>query len=110
MASSSDPRVIVPHVPAGRTSVWHQYTVLLAAGIDREAVAMRMAEGGVDAGVYYPRLVWDYDAYRGGPQVVTDATPRAADMAGRCLSLPVHPGLVHDDVERVAVALLSALS
>jgi dTDP-4-amino-4,6-dideoxygalactose transaminase len=99
----------LPHTPPGRTHVWHQYTVLLPAGTDRDALAARMREAGVDSGVYYPGLVWDYDVYRNHPGVVQDDTPRARDAAQRCLSLPVHPALGAADLERVAEALIGAL-
>jgi len=99
----------LPRTPAGRTHVWHQYTVLLPPGTDRDAVAERMRAAGVDSGVYYPRLVWDYDVYRDHPGVVQDDTPRARDAAERCLSLPVHPGLGLAGLERVAEALTGAL-
>ncbi|TMB88484.1 MAG: aminotransferase, partial [Chloroflexi bacterium] len=102
-------RLTLPATPADRTHVWHQYTVLLADGIDRTAVVRAMSAAGIDAGVYYPRLVWDYDAYREHPGVVTAETPRATDIAAHCLSLPVHPGLTLGDVERVAAALRDAL-
>jgi dTDP-4-amino-4,6-dideoxygalactose transaminase len=68
-----------------------------------------MREGGVDSGVYYPRLAWDYEVYREHPGIVPDDTPNARAAAARCLSLPVHPGLSADDIERVAGALLGAL-
>jgi perosamine synthetase len=99
----------LPATPAGRAHVWHQYTVLLPPGTDRNGVADRMRAEGVDSGVYYPRLVWDYDVYRDHPGVVQDDTPRARDAAERCLSLPVHPGLDAADLERVAEALTGAL-
>jgi dTDP-4-amino-4,6-dideoxygalactose transaminase len=68
-----------------------------------------MAARGVDAGVYYPSLVWDHDAYRHHPNVHRDDTPVARDVASRCLSLPVHTGLDADDIERVAETLLAAI-
>jgi perosamine synthetase len=106
---ASIPGVTTPRVPDGRGHVWHQYTVLLENGIDREAVVAYMSSHGVDAGVYYPGLVWDHDAYRQHPNVHRDDTPAARDAASRCLSLPVHPGLSPHDVERVAETLADAL-
>jgi dTDP-4-amino-4,6-dideoxygalactose transaminase len=100
----------LPSAPEGRTPVWHQYTVLLPDGIDRDVVAERMRADGVDSGVYYPRLVWDYPVYRDHPGVVKDDAPRARDASARCLSLPVHPGLGAAELERVAEALALALS
>jgi perosamine synthetase len=99
----------LPAVPSGRRHVWHQYTVLLPEDADRSAVQQRMGDAGVESGVYYPRLVWDYPVYRRHPGVVPDETPRARTITERCLSLPVHPGLSEDDVAQVAGALADAL-
>jgi dTDP-4-amino-4,6-dideoxygalactose transaminase len=104
-----DARLTLPRTAAERTHVWHQYTVLLAAGIDRASVVQAMAASGVDACVYYPSLVWDHDAYRKHPGVIAGDTPRAADISRRCLSLPVHPGLAPGDLERIAESLREAL-
>ena len=104
-----NPAVTTPCVPDGRGHVWHQYTVLLAPGVDRDRVVASMSSDGVDTGVYYPALVWDHDAYRNHPNVHHDDTPVARDCALRCLSLPVHPSLSARDLERVAASLERAL-
>lgn len=104
-----NPAVTPPSVPSGRGHVWHQYTVLLAPGVDRDRVASSMASDGVDTGVYYPGLVWDHDAYRDHPNVHRDDTPVARDCTSRCLSLPVHPGLGAHELERVAESLGRAI-
>ena len=106
---AGNPAVTAPQTPAGRGHVWHQYTVLLDAGIDRDRVVAFMSSHGVDAGVYYPRLVWDYAAYREHPNVRHDDTPVARDHASRCVSLPVHPRLSGSDLERVASTLDEAI-
>jgi dTDP-4-amino-4,6-dideoxygalactose transaminase len=99
----------VPEVPAGRVHVWHQYTVLLPSEVDRTRVQERMRLAGVDSGVYYPRLAWDYPVYRQHPGISPDDTPVAREAARRCLSLPVHPGLDESDLEQVAASLVGAL-
>jgi len=104
-----EPRIRVPVLPGDRRHVWHQYTILLPPNVDRDAVIAAMARGGVQSAVYYPRLVWDYDAYRSLPNVVVGDTPIAADAAARCLSLPVHPHLSDEDTRRVATTLLEAV-
>ncbi len=105
----TNPSVTTPSVPAGRRHAWHQYTVLLEHGIDRDRVATSMSSDGIDTGVYYPGLVWDHDAYRHHPSVHRDHTPVARDCILRCLSLPVHPGLSGHDLQRVAESLERAL-
>jgi len=108
-ALAHDPRVTVPRVPDGRVHVWHQYTVLLPPGADRDAVIVAMRSEGIECGVYYPRLVWEHPAYREHTQVRRDPTPHADEAARRCLSLPVHSGLGESDLRRVAAALTAAL-
>lgn len=102
-------RVTLPHTPPSRTHAWHQYTLLLADGVDRDAVVERMDEAGIECGVYYPHLVWDHEAYRDDPRVVVEPAPVAASAARRCLSLPVHPGLGERELEHVAATLIGAL-
>lgn len=101
------PGVVLPAERPGREHVWHQYTVLAD---DRDALAAGLHERGVGSGVYYPRLVGDYPCYATHPQVQPAHTPIAADVAARCLSLPVHAGLSADDVERVADAVVEVLA
>jgi dTDP-4-amino-4,6-dideoxygalactose transaminase len=102
--------LVLPTTPIGRRSAWHQYTVLLPEGADRDAVVAAMEAGGVVPAVYYPHLVWDYDVYRTHPQVVGTPAPVAAAVVERCLSLPIHQRLSTPDVLRVAEALRTALA
>jgi dTDP-4-amino-4,6-dideoxygalactose transaminase len=105
------PGLGLPHRAAGRTHVFHQYTVAVGpdAGVDRDELAARLADHGVGAGVYYPRLVHDYDCYRDRPDVVIDPTPRASQAAREVLSLPVHPTVGPGEVDRVATAVRAAV-
>jgi perosamine synthetase len=50
--------VELPFEPAGRSSAWHQYTVLLPEGTDRPSVVRAMEDRGIHPGVYYPTLAW----------------------------------------------------
>ena len=104
------PSLRLPRTPIGRGHVWHQYTVLLPEGADRDDVRAAMAAAGVQSAPYYPSLVWDHPPYRDHPRVARDETPAAADVAGRCLSLPVHPRLGPQQLERVVSALAAALA
>ena len=101
----------VPAVAPGREHVWHQYTVLVTdeSRIARDALVGALAEKGVGSGVYYPRVVFDYDSYRHHERVIGDLeqVPIAVDVASRVLSLPVHPKVTDADVDRVCEAVSS---
>jgi perosamine synthetase len=95
--------VSTPSVPAGRTHVWHQYTIRVGAGaaVSRDDLAKRLELAEIGFGLYYPRLMHHYDCYAGHPQIVDEPTPVAQQIAGEVLSLPVHQHLTTGDVDRV---------
>lgn len=106
---SGEERLTLPCTPPSHRHAWHQYTVLLAADVNRDAVVAHMNDAGIECGVYYPRLVWDHGVYRRNTSVVTAPAPVAEAAARRCVSLPVHPGLDGADVERIATELCAAI-
>ncbi|MFF2633866.1 DegT/DnrJ/EryC1/StrS family aminotransferase [Microbacterium sp. NPDC058021] len=101
------PGLVVPAQLPDRRHVWHQYTVRVTddAQVSRDEFVARLNEAGVGAGVYYPRLVFDYDAYRTHPGVVIEDTPVAAAVAQQVVSLPVHPHLSSQDLETIVTAV-----
>jgi dTDP-4-amino-4,6-dideoxygalactose transaminase/acetyltransferase-like isoleucine patch superfamily enzyme len=103
------PGLVVPAEPPGRLHVWHQYTVRLSGRIGRDELRSRLATRGIDSRPYYPRLVHDYACYRDHPQVVPDQTPQASQAAGQVLSLPVHPALTPNDIDRIVSCVREAL-
>lgn len=97
----------LPGVAPGCNHVWHQYTVRITpdAPRTRDEVAAGLAERGVGSGVYYPRVVFDYDCFRSHPRVRATPVPRAQQAAEQVLSLPVHPGLGPAELDRVIEAM-----
>ncbi|TPW75987.1 DegT/DnrJ/EryC1/StrS family aminotransferase [Schumannella soli] len=101
--------LVLPRQLDGREHVWHQYTLLLPEGVDRDTVVEKLAAAGVGSGIYYPKLVFDYDVYRAREDVIIDDAPVAASVARRCLSIPVHQHLTDDEVRTVAAAVRQVL-
>jgi perosamine synthetase len=92
-----------PVEPPGYHHVYNQYTVQVAAG--RDALARHLAANGIGTRVYYPHLVPHSPAYR---RLGFDGHyPVAEALTRRVLSLPVHPGLSDDDVDRIIDAVRS---
>ncbi|RAG85772.1 hypothetical protein DN069_09700 [Streptacidiphilus pinicola] len=103
--------LITPSQPTGRLHVWHQYTVRLTdeARIGRDALIAALEQADIEARVFYPRLVFDYDCYRNHPRVAHQVLPTAELISGQVLSLPIHPGLTAADIDRIVESVRHAL-
>lgn len=106
---SGIPGLVLPAQLEGREHVWHQYTVMLPVGADRDAFIASLAAAGVGSGIYYPKPVYDYDTYRDRADVIRSETPVAEEAARRCVSLPVHPYVTEADLDTIAAAVRAAL-
>jgi len=95
--------VTTPRVKEGRDHVWHQYTVRLPDGADRDAALASLEEAGVGAGVFYPLGAHRFPHIR---EVVGDVDLPVTDrVAASVISLPVHPLLSREDLERIVAAV-----
>ncbi len=103
--------LVVPEVAPGRTHVWHQYTVRITgdARVSRDAFVAALTDRGVGCGVYYPRLVFDYDCYRGQLGALP-SFPHAERAAREVVSLPVHPLLTDAQLAQVVDHVRAVLS
>lgn len=107
---ASVPGITPPHTLVGRHHVWHQYTIMIDddARLSRDELIAELATAGIGSGIYYPKLVFDYDCYRGHPQVQVGEFPVAERVVRGCLSLPVHSLLSESDLDRI-VSTISSL-
>jgi perosamine synthetase len=87
---------------------WFVYVVKLGEGIDREAVLQRLAEHGIEAGLYVPAVhLQPYMRERYG--FAEGMCPVAEDACSRTLALPFFPQLEAADQEFVVEALREAV-
>ncbi|QCS41959.1 DegT/DnrJ/EryC1/StrS aminotransferase family protein [Natrinema versiforme] len=84
----------LPTEPAHTRHAYHQYTVRTD---DRRAMRDHLAAHDVGAGVYYPACIHEQPAYDG----VTHDAPAAERAAAEVLSIPVHPNVSADDIDRI---------
>jgi dTDP-4-amino-4,6-dideoxygalactose transaminase len=89
--------VTTPHEPDDRGHAYHQYTVRTP---DRDRLQEGLAEAGVDSGVYYPTPIHELAAY----DDFDVSAPVAETAAEEVVSLPVHPALSDDDIDRIVEA------
>jgi len=88
----------------GAESGWGLYTVAVD---DRDAVQARLKADGVPTAIYYPQPLHQMRAF--AAHTPEGGLPAAERLAGRVLSLPMHPYLTDEQAEYVADRLLAAL-
>ena len=91
--------VTTPPVADGAVHVFHQYTIRVGDDRDGLASALR-AEYGIGSGLFYPT-----PTHRLAPFRVDVDLPETARAAAECLSLPVHPSLTEQDLERIVTGV-----
>lgn len=91
--------VLTPKVKAGYGHVWHQYTIRVDGGRDRDAAVKQLADGGVGSGVFYPVPAHQQQYMR--DLVGEYHLPIAEKLAKEVISLPVHPQLSQIDLETI---------
>lgn len=89
--------VIAPTATPGCRHVYHQYTIRVPD--DRDVLAEHLRERGIGTMIYYPVPVHKQVAYqRLGYQ---DHLPVAERASREVLSLPVHPALTREELDRI---------
>lgn len=96
----------VPHVKTptqinGRHHAFHQYTVVTDY---RDSLQSGLDSNGVGYGVYYPMTIPDQPAYDRDSSV-----PVARQLTETVLSLPVHPYVSDEDIQRVVDAIRAGI-
>jgi dTDP-4-amino-4,6-dideoxygalactose transaminase len=89
----------IPAVAAEATHVYHQYTIRVTEDRDGFANALR-TEYGVGCGVYYPIPNHRLPSFKRELDL-----PETEKAAAEVLSLPVHPSLSEDDLNRIVTAV-----
>jgi perosamine synthetase len=90
--------VVTPQGAQGH--VWHQYTVRLDRGRDRELAIKQLTRAGIGTGIFYPVPAHKQPYIQ--EMVGSISLPVTEQLAREVFSLPVHPQLSHADLERIA--------
>lgn len=96
--------VKVPTIIQGAQSTWAQYTIEVD---DRDAFRARLNDAGVPTAIYYPIPLHLHEPYAVYP-VAPGGLPVTEKIAHRVVSLPMHPYLDEEQIERIVAAVKSA--
>jgi dTDP-4-amino-4,6-dideoxygalactose transaminase len=91
--------VITPRVRSGYEHVWHQYTIRLDGGRDRDVAVKKLNDAGVGTGIFYP-IPANKQAYLVA-EYGNVALPMTERLGKEAISLPVHPQLSQTDLETI---------
>lgn len=94
--------VVVPPVAEGAVHVYHQYTIRVAEDRDRVVQALR-EEYNVGCGVYYP--IPNHRLESLAPYAPGLDLPETERAAAEVISLPVHPSLTQEHLDRIVEAV-----
>ena len=91
--------VQVPTVRPEYGHVWHQFTVRINGGRDRDAAVEQLNQAGIGTGVFYPVPAHQHDYMR--ERIGDISLPVTEKLSQEVFSLPVHPGLNQADLEKI---------
>ncbi|ULA68730.1 MAG: dTDP-3-amino-3,4,6-trideoxy-alpha-D-glucose transaminase [Nitrospira sp.] len=97
--------LVLPRTQPGHTHVYHQYVIRTPR---RDALKQFLARSSVGSLIHYPVPIHLQPAYRDG-LLAPRGLPQTEQICGEILSLPIHPHLTTDEVNRVGNAILSWL-
>ncbi len=92
--------VKVPGIPAGFTSSWAQYSILLKDAGERSAVQERLKAQGIPTMIYYPRGLHQQTAFKEA-DLYGEAFTVTKSVCDRVLSLPLSPYLKQEDQDKI---------
>lgn len=101
--------IITPSVKDKCTHVFHQYTIrVVHPSVSRDELAEMLRKKGIETGIHYPMPIYKQPLYRN--LGYRDKLPVAEKASKEVLSIPVHPGLVKEDLDYVCDAIESSLN
>lgn len=100
--------LVLPEVRPGFVSSWAQYTVQLPQGTDRAAVQAELKERGIPSMVYYAKPMHHQGAFANTRSAQADC-PVTELLCETVLSLPLHPYMTEQQVQKISDAVRDAL-
>ena len=94
--------LILPEVPEGVTHSWHQYTI---RSEQRDFLRDKLTERDIGTAIYYPRPLFHYSHL----SRFSSDCPNAERACNEVLSLPVHPSLSKEDIDKISMDVIDIL-
>lgn len=96
--------VKTPIIPEGYYSSWAQYTITLKNREQRDGLQSYLKEQGIPSMVYYPKPMHGQTAYK-NLGYDKGSLPVTENLCETVLSLPLHPYIKEDEIDKVVNAI-----
>lgn len=96
--------VVTPTVSANSTSSWAQYTIQLQSKEQRDHLQYGLKEEGIPSAIYYVKPLHRQQAFA-SLNIKDDYLLNACELCDTVLSLPMHPYLEDEEIERICTAV-----
>ncbi|MFH1728852.1 MAG: DegT/DnrJ/EryC1/StrS family aminotransferase [Pseudomonadota bacterium] len=101
--------ITIPHIDENCKHVFHQYTIKVdSEKVSRDEFLQKLRDGGIGAGVYYPKPIHLFPLYEKFGYKEGDF-PVAEKMSQQVVSLPCHPSLSREDLDTIVKSVKDAL-
>lgn len=97
--------VKTPIVLGGYISSWAQYSILCRDEEERDAIQNALKEAGIPAMIYYRKPMHEQGAFKGMEHTVPVTLDTTIDACHRVLSLPMHPYLETDSIDKIVAVI-----
>ncbi len=97
-------KIKLPIVPKGYYSSWAQYTIQLENKETRDSLQNALKEEGIPSMVYYHKDMHKQDDFASYPYNDSEFS-NTMKLCDTVLSLPIHPYLTDEDIEKVVKAI-----
>ncbi|MDO5014387.1 MAG: DegT/DnrJ/EryC1/StrS family aminotransferase [Clostridia bacterium] len=94
-----------PTIPEGYLSSWAQYTILCDDEETRNNLQKKLKENDIPSMIYYPRGMHEQAAFS-YMNLTDDGFENTIKATKRVLSLPIHPYLQEEDIDKITDVLL----
>lgn len=101
-------KLVTPLVPNGFYSSWAQYTIMLNDSKTRNRVQSALKDNGIPSMIYYPRGLHQQKAYE-SMKLSDEWYPNTILASKTVLSLPMHPYLNEEEIDRISRVIINSL-
>lgn len=95
---------VTPYIPDGFYSSWAQYTIRLKNKEERDALQSELKAAGIPSMIYYPRGMHQQQVFK-DMNLSEELYPNAAEATKTVLSLPMHPYLDEETVDKICTVI-----